>query len=154
MTTDLLLFRVGRELFAAELRAVEEAVDLTSIERHQVPGVAGPVRGVFTLRGALVPLLSPAKALGVATGEAATALIVRDAAGRVALVADDVEDVLTIHDGELRPVPPAASRGLAGDARDAAILRGVVRRGAQLVSVVDLDALIAACRDTPHTEPA
>ena len=144
---DFLMFRVGRELFAAELRAVEEAVDLTSVQRQQVPGAAGPVLGVFALRGALVPLLSPAKALGVATDEAATALIVRDAAGRVAIAADDVEDVLTLHDGELRPVP-------AGDARDGAILRGVVRRGAQLVAVVDLDALIAACRGTPHTEPA
>jgi chemotaxis signal transduction protein len=152
MTTDLLLFRVGRELFAAELRAVEEAVDLTSVERQHVPGVAGPVRGVFTLRGALVPLLSPAKALGVRAGEAATALIVRDAVGRVAIVADDVEDVLTIHDGELRPLPPTASRAPGGDARDGAILRGVVRRGAHLIAVVDLDVLIAACRDTPHTE--
>jgi hypothetical protein len=61
--------------------------------------------------------------------------------------------VLTLHDGELRPVPPPASRA-PGDARDGAILRGVVRRGAQLVAVVDLDALVAACRDTPHTEPA
>jgi chemotaxis signal transduction protein len=153
MTTDLLLFRVGRELFAAELRAIEEAVDLTSVERQQLPGAAGPMRGVFTLRGALVPLLSPARALGVETGEAATALIVRDAAGRVAIAADDVEDVLTLHDGELRPVPPAASRA-PSDARDGAILRGVVRRGAQLVAVVDLDALIAACRGTAHTEPA
>jgi purine-binding chemotaxis protein CheW len=146
--TDFLLFRVGRELFAAELRAVEEAVDLTAIEAvQQVPDSASPVRSVFTLRGTLVPLFSPAGALGVVPGEAATALVVRDARGRIAIAADDVEDVLTLRDGELRPVP-------ASGARDAGVLRGVVRRGTKLVAVVDLDALIAACRGISQPEAA
>jgi purine-binding chemotaxis protein CheW len=142
--TDFLMFRVGRELFAAELHAVEEAIDLTAVQ--QVPGTATPVRGVFTLRGALVPLFSPANALGVTPTEAGTALIVRDAAGRIAILADDVEDVLTLREGDLRPVPR--------DARDAGVLRGVVRRGTDLVAVVDLDALIAACRGTSQPEAA
>jgi chemotaxis signal transduction protein len=146
--TDLLLFRVGRELFAAELAAVEEAIDLTAGHTvQQVPGASSPARGIVTLRGVLVPLFSPASALGVAPGEATTALVVRDAAGRIAIVADDVEDVLTLCDGELGPVP-------AGNARDAAVLRGVVRRGTMLVAVVDLDALIAAVRGTSHPEAA
>jgi chemotaxis signal transduction protein len=146
--TDLLLFRVGRELFAAELRAVEEAVDLTSLrEVERVSGTASPARGIFTLRGTLVPLFSPAAALGVAPEEAATALVVRDGAGRIGIVVDDVEDVLTPREGELRPVP-------AGEARDAGLLRGVVRRGTMLVAVVDLDVLIAACRGTSHPEAA
>lgn len=144
--TDFLLFRVGRELFATELRAVEEAVDLTGVEAvQQVPGADSPVRSIFTLRGTLVPLFSPARALGVAPGEAATALVVRDGRGRIAIAADDVEDVLTLRDGELRPAP-------AGDVRDAGVLRGVVRRGTNLVAVVDLDALIAACRGPSHVE--
>jgi chemotaxis signal transduction protein len=146
--TDLLVFRVGRELFAAPLGAVEEAVDLTAVRTvRQVPGTSSPARGVFTLRGMLVPLFSPATALGVAPDEAATALVVRDAAGRIAIEADDVEDVLTLRDGELRPVP-------AGDAREAGVLRGVLRRGTMLVAVVDLDALVAACRGTSQPEAA
>jgi purine-binding chemotaxis protein CheW len=145
MTTDLLLFRVGRELFATELRAVEEAVDLSDLP--QVPGAAEPVRAILTLRGALVPLFSPAGALGVSPGEAATALVVRDAGGRIAIAADDVEDVLTLREGDLRPVP-------AADARDAGVLRGVVRRGTDLIAVVDLGALIAACRGASHPEAA
>jgi purine-binding chemotaxis protein CheW len=146
--TDLLLFRVGRELFATELRGVEEAVDLTAIEAvPHAPGSDSRSRSIFTLRGTLVPLFSPAQALGVAPGEAATALVVRDGRGRIAILADDVEDVLTLRDGELRPVP-------AGNGRDAGVLRGVVRRGTTLVALVDLDALIAACRGTSHPETA
>lgn len=137
---DFLMFRVGRELFAAELRAVEEAVDLTTVT--QVPGTSPTVRSVMTLRGSLVPVFSPAHALGVAPTEAATALIVRDEGGRLAIVTDDVEDVLTIQDGEMRAVP--------ADAHDAGVLRGVVRRGADLIAIVDLDALIAACRGRQH----
>ncbi len=146
--TDLLLFRVGRELFAAELGAVTEAVDLTTVRQvQQIPGSSSLARGIFTLRGLLVPLFSPANALGVPADEAATALVVDDGAGRIAIVVDDVEDVITLREGELRPVP-------AGDARDAGVLRGVVRRGMMLVAVVDLDALVAACRGTSQPEAA
>jgi chemotaxis signal transduction protein len=141
---DLLMFRVGRELFATDLRAVEEAIDLTTVE--QVSATSAPVQSVFTLRGSLVPLFSPAHALGVTPTEAATALIVRDGAGRIAIVADDVEDVLTVREGELRPVP--------AHVHDAGVLRGVVRRGADLVAIVDLDALIAACRGSSQPEAA
>ena len=145
---DFLLFRVGREFFATELRAVEEAVDLTAVDAiQQLTGTDSPVRSIFTLRGSLVPLFSPAQALGVTPGEAAMALVVRDGRGPIAIAADDVEDVLTLTEGELRPVP-------AGDARDAGVLRGVVRRGTTLVAVVDLGALIAACRGTQQPEAA
>jgi chemotaxis signal transduction protein len=145
MTAELLLFRLGRELFAAELRAIEEAVDLDAVE--QVPGTAASVRGVLTLRGALLPLLSPAAAVGVPLDRASTALVVRDGAGRLAIAVDDVEDVMSVREDELRALP-------AGDARDAALVRGVVRRGRDLVAVVDLDALIAACRGAAHSEVA
>jgi chemotaxis signal transduction protein len=146
--TDLLVFRVGREFFAAPLGAVEEAVDLTAVrEVKPVPGTASPTRGIFTLRGMLVPLVSPARALGVVPVEGAIALVVRDGAARIAIIADDVEDVLTLREGELRPVP-------TGDPRDPGVLRGVVRRGTMLVAVVDLDALVAACRGTSQPEAA
>jgi chemotaxis signal transduction protein len=145
---DLLLFRLGRELFAAELGAIEEAIDLTAVETlpHVRDGTS-PSRGIFTLRGVLVPLFSPAVALGVAPAEATTALVVRDRAGRIAIAVDDVEDVLTVSDGELRPVPTR-------QAGDGGVLRGVVRRGSMLVAVVDLAALVAACRGTPQPEAA
>lgn len=137
---DFLMFRIGHELFAAELRAVEEAVDLTTVP--QVPGTTPSVRGVLTLRGALVPLFSAAHALGVEPTGATTALIVRDNGGRVAIAADGVEDVLSVGEGEMRPVP--------ADARDAGVLRGMVRRGQDLVAIVDLEALVAACRGRPQ----
>ena len=145
MTAELLLFRIGRELFATELHAVEEAIDLTAVE--SVPGTAAPVRRVLTLRGALVPLFSPAGPLGVTPGEASTALVVRDGGGRLAIATDDVEDVMTVRADELRPLP-------AADARDGGVVRGLVRRGRDLVAVVNLDALIAACRSAGRPEVA
>lgn len=145
MTADLLLFRVGRELFATELRSVEEAVDLAEV-RH-VAAAAPPARGIVALRGALLPLFSPAAALGVAPSDSATGLVVRDGGGRIAILVDDVEDVLTVHEGELRPVP-------AGDARDTGVVRGIVRRGSNLVAIVNLEALVAACRGRQHPEAA
>jgi purine-binding chemotaxis protein CheW len=142
---DLLLFRIARELFAADLRAVEEAIDLSDVQ--QVPGAAHAVRGVFTLRGMLVPLFSPVAVLGVAPIEAATALVLRDAGGRVGIGVDDVEDVLAVRPDDVRPLP-------GREDRDGGVVRGVVRSGPHLVAVVDLEALVAACRGRHHPEAA
>jgi chemotaxis signal transduction protein len=145
---DLLVFRVARELFAAELAAVEEAIDLASVQSLQrVSGASSRAGTIFTLRGVLVPLFSPAPALGLSPAEPATALVIREGTGRVAIAVDDVDDVATVDDRELRYVP-------GGDARDGGVLRGVFRRGPMLVAVVDLGALIAACRGTPQPEAA
>ena len=142
---DLLLFRIGRERFAADLRTVEEAVDLSDVQL--VPGAANAVRGIFSLRGVLVPLFSPLAVLGVAPMDATTAIVLRDVAGRVALVVDDVDDVMAVAPSDVRPLPVA-------DVRDAAVLRGVVRHGADLVAVIDLEAVVAACRGTQQPEAA
>jgi purine-binding chemotaxis protein CheW len=135
-SADLLLFRVGRELFAADLSAVEEAVELAEVRR--LPEMVESMLGVFTLRGRLLPVYSPTRPLGVALeGEATAALIVKAGERRIALAVDDVDDVLTIDLAALRPVP-------GGDDPDG-ILLGVARRGRDLVAVLDADALVAAC---------
>ena len=96
--------------------------------------------GVISLRGRMLPAYSPARPLGVALARAdAAALVVRAGDRRVALAVDDVDDVMTVDLAELRPVPV-----LAGEERDAVLL-GVAARGAELVAVLDADALVTAC---------
>lgn len=142
---DLLLFRIGTERFATPLGAVEEAVDLEEDAVQGVPSESPSLRGVFTVRGALVPLFVADRALGVATRDGRTALVARSAAGaRIALAVDDVEDVLTVHEDELRASGPAADADT--------IVRGVVHRGSAIIAIVNFDALVAACRATDPGE--
>jgi len=133
---ELLLFRVGRELFATPLAAIDEAVELEEV--RAIPEMPASMLGVTDLRGRMIPIYSPARSLGVELGAApAAALVVRAGERRMALAVDDVEDVLDVDLGTLRDAP-------GSDDADG-VLAGVVRHGRTLVAVLDGESLVAAC---------
>ena len=134
---ELLVFRVARELFAVELVAVEEAIDMPVV--HRLPEMPATMLGVFTQRGALVSVHAPDDVLGVAFHDATTVVVFCGTERRVAIAADDVDDALTIRLDALHDAP-----GM--DASDG-VLVGVVHRGRDLIGVLDAEALITACRN-------
>jgi purine-binding chemotaxis protein CheW len=133
---DLLMFRIGNELFATDLGTVEEAVELPEI--HHLPEMPAAMLGAFNLRGRLTPIYSPAHVIGVPLiGVAAAALLVRANGRRMGLAVDDVEDVLQVDLATIREAP-----GI--DDADG-ILLGVAHHGQNLVAIIDAEALVAAC---------
>jgi chemotaxis signal transduction protein len=128
-----LVFRVGPELFALPVGDIEEAVDLEGV--HPLPEMPTGMLGVFSVRGVLTPLYGPAGPLSVALGSARVALVFRTASGRVALAADDVEDVLPVALSQVRPSPIPSPDG---------VLTGVMRRDDSLIALLDATALVAA----------
>ena len=133
---DLLLFRVGDEVFAIELRSGEEAIDEPAI--HPLPEMRGSLLGAFEHRGRMIALHTPARTLGRERSEhVPVALVVRVGERRLGLVVQDVDDVMTLDLAELRDPP------LLGDADG--VLLGVAHRGRSLVALVDVEALVAAC---------
>jgi len=136
-SADLLVFRVGRELFGVELIAVEEALDMPVI--HRLPEMPPSMLGVFTLRGALVSVFGPQAALGISYEDAAT-IVVFCARGdrRIALATDDVDDTLTIDLRAMRDAPGVS-------AVDGSLL-GIVHRGTDLIAVLDADMLVGVHR--------
>jgi chemotaxis signal transduction protein len=134
-TAELLLFRVGHELFAAALAVIEEAVELPDV--HHLPETSKAMLGVFISRGRMLPIYSPAGALGVPLSAATAALVVRAGNRCIGVAVDDVEDVFEVDLSTVR-----ASPGI--DDADGVLL-GVTRRGSDLVAVIDTDALITAC---------
>ena len=138
-----LVFRMGRELFAVPLGLVEEAIDIDRIQR--IPEMSPTMLGVLTLRGSTVPVYAPSIALGTPGHDARAALIFVRARGTVALAVGDVDDVLEIAAAEVQRAPLDFGDG---------VLLGVVRRGTDLIGVLDANALIAACRAEPVLETA
>ncbi|MFL5578462.1 MAG: chemotaxis protein CheW [Gemmatimonadaceae bacterium] len=145
---DLLVFRVGGELFGTSLAAVEEAVELPKLS--PLPEMPPSMLGIVTLRGSMLPAYSPARPLGVTLASAdAAALVVRVGGRRATLAVDDVDDVMTLDLAQLRPAPAASGE------RDASgIALGVARRGTDLVTVLDADALLTACLTDQALETA
>lgn len=143
--SETLVFCVAAERFAIDLAAVEEAIELPSV--HHLPEMPDHLLGVFELRGRLVPIYSPQRVLNVALAhEAAAVLVLRVGEKRLGLAVDDVDDVLTIDGGAVRraPIPDNADN----------VLLGVIRRGADLLALVDAQSLAQACLADQLTEPA
>ena len=141
--SDTLVFRVGGERFAIDLGAVEEAIELPSV--HHLPEMPDHLLGVFELRERLVPIYSPARVLRVSlTEEAAAVLVLRSREKRLGLAVDDVDDVLTIDGAAVRraPIPDNEDN----------VLLGVIRRGADLLALVDAESLALACLADQLTE--
>jgi purine-binding chemotaxis protein CheW len=133
---DLLLFRIGDELFATDLASVEEAVTLPEI--HHLPEMPAAMLGAFNLRGRLTPVYSPAQVLGVSLrGDAQSALLVRADTRRLGLAVDDVEDVFQVDLATVHDAP--------GTSDADGILLGVAHHGKELVAIVDAEALVSAC---------
>lgn len=143
--SDTLVFRVGRERFALDLSAVEEAIELPPV--HHLPEMPDHMLGVFELRGRLVPIYSPERVLRVKLArEAAAVLVFRSGEKRLGLAVDDVDDVLTIDGAAVRRVP-------VPDNEDNLLL-GVIRRDSDLLSLVDAESLALACLADQLTEAA
>lgn len=141
--SETLVFRVGPERFALDLSAVEEAIELPSV--HHLPEMPEHMLGVFELRGRLVPIYSPERVLRVKLArEAAAVLVFRSGEKRLGLAVDDVDDVLTVDGAAVRRVP-------VPDNEDNVLL-GVIRRGSDLLSLVDAEPLALACLADHVTE--
>jgi chemotaxis signal transduction protein len=141
LARQYLVVRVGREWFALALDSADEALDFG--ELHPLPEMGETMLGVFSLRGALVPLFTPAGPLGIPLASGGAAVVFTVPGGRVAIAVDDVDDVMAIRPSELLRAPV--------DTADD-VLIGVVRRGRELVGVLDAAALVAACRAEPVLE--
>ena len=133
---EMLLFTVGRELFALPLVCAEEAVE--GLRHEPLPGMPIGLLGVARHRGTRLPVYAALSALGVpGTAADPVTLVVRTAAGRLGLIVDDVEDVIMADLSALRAVPGPKSTD--------PVLRGVLPWAGTLVAVCDPDALGRAC---------
>ncbi|HVE32620.1 MAG TPA: chemotaxis protein CheW [Gemmatimonadaceae bacterium] len=142
----VLVFRVGAEQFGVALSAVREVVDAPEVNR--VPDAAPSLLGVALVRGELIPLYDARVILGVdaATAAPGAALLFSTDGRRVALAIDDVFDPVPVEEQELRPMPGAGAAEV--------IIRGLIRRGHDLIAVLDdaalLDTMLAATSGTPE----
>jgi len=133
------VFTVGAEAFAFEVRHVREVVVLE--ELTAVPGAPPQVLGVANLRGDVLPIVDAGPLLGVARRRGdrrLRTLVVVGAGAQVAILIDDVLGLETF--GEIVEAGDVAEKPYA------ACVLGRMRRGDGFVTLLDVDAVVAALR--------
>jgi len=97
----LLLFRCGGQVLALEAGLVREI--LAASQPTRIPGAPEAVLGLVNVRGTLVPVVDAARAAGLGPGEGgAGSLVLVERHGRpVALVVEEVLDLVTVGEKDL-----------------------------------------------------
>lgn len=136
-TAELLAFRLGRERFAFDVRALEEVLDAPPIDRITGGDGRTIMVGLVRLAGQTIALFDAARLLGAGETHGAQVLVMRSGTRRVALLVDEVDDVTTLDLRAIKPPPFDAADDL---------LLGVTWDGDDLTSILDARALISTCQ--------
>lgn len=134
-----LTFRVRGEQYAVGVRHVTEIVRLQEI--NPVPGMPPAFVGVINLRGHVVPVLDVSVRFGRNALQSSdrTVIIVLEVDGeRVGLMVEEVTEVATIPEQDLRPPWTGFSKGENKDS----IVKGIARREDELSIVLDVWKLL------------
>ncbi|MFM8735980.1 MAG: chemotaxis protein CheW [Pirellulales bacterium] len=143
---QLLTFTIGGETYAVESRRVVEVLPL--VPARPIPQTPPSVRGVFTYRGALLPLLDLATLFGVRppAERLSTRVIVVDGdRRRTGLIAEDVISICSDTNAAASLAPLDATR--------APFLGRILRIDGRTVQLLEIDSLLPDEVPTP-TPPA
>jgi purine-binding chemotaxis protein CheW len=152
-TSQIVTFRLGDELFAADIFSVERVLRYTA--PTPVPNVPEWIEGVIDYQGRVVPVINLRRRFEMSKAPVASdgrILVLTVDDEWVAATVDGVLDVSALDPSRLAP-PPTLFKGLA-----ASYVRGVVRRGERLVVFLDVPNLFATDErivlERPSEEPA
>jgi purine-binding chemotaxis protein CheW len=111
---DVVVFRVADITCGLDVRQIQEINKITAHTAvHRAPGF---VRGLVNMRGQIITLVDVRSRLGLPQGDlqgATPAIIVPVGSELVGLLVDEVDDVVEVEEGNVRP-PPANLHGVEG----------------------------------------
>ncbi len=137
--TQLVVFRVGDDRFAADIFAVERVLRFTA--PRPIPNVPAWLEGVMDYGGRVVPVIDLRMRFelpAASSRESARILVVVAGDEWIAAVVDGVDEVITVTAAQLEP-PPPLFKGLAKQ-----YLRALVRRSDHVIVALDVAQLLTA----------
>jgi purine-binding chemotaxis protein CheW len=130
---QLVIFSLGVEEYALPITQVQEIIRYA--EPRAVASEDPSIEGVISLRGKIVPVCNLASRLGLNGERADNAkiVIVETAGGTAGITVDEVQEVLTLEEGQLDAVPTAGTD----------FIEAVAKIGTRLVVLLNADGIFA-----------
>lgn len=136
---QLACFSLGDRLFAVDIMRIREI--LVPQKLSPLAGSSNLLEGVINLRGAVIPVMSMRKRFGMpvdSTTPAGKLLIVSLVRQLLALVVDDVMEVISVPAADIKPpVQTAAGVGME-------FLLGVCLSNDRVFMILDIDSLLGS----------
>jgi purine-binding chemotaxis protein CheW len=135
VSKQLVLFKVNNEIFAISINNVNIIERITDI--YKVPDTPAYIDGLINLRGKVHTVFNLRKKFGYSPKESDdnTRIIILNHKSNVGLLVDEVMEIFSAEDSEIKPAPELIS-GISGKFFD-----GVVERDGRIVLILDLDKL-------------
>jgi purine-binding chemotaxis protein CheW len=139
-TVTYVVFEIASEHYALEVNRVQEVLDVSGIT--SVPGSSKVLRGLFNLRGRVLPVwdlraLFCYEVLPLEPRKQCVMILERPGDTACGMLVDRVWDVLESQPEHLQPAPELGLGALAG------YVRGVIRHQDRFLMVLDLDRVFA-----------
>ena len=138
-SNKLVTFRLGDDLFAADIFSVERVLRYTA--PTAVPDMPDYIEGVIDYQGRVVPIVNLRRRFEMSEAEVRneTRILVLHGGGEwVGVVVDAVTAVTAFDPASVAP-PPNLFRGLTAE-----YLKGIVRMGERLVIFLDVERLLSS----------
>ncbi|AEY66668.1 chemotaxis signal transduction protein [Clostridium sp. BNL1100] len=138
MSTQLVLFKINNEIFAISINNVNIIERITDI--YKVPDTPEYIDGLINLRGKVHTVFNLRKKFGYLPKESDdnTRIIILNHQSNVGLLVDEVMEIFSAEDSEVKPAPELIS-GISGK-----FFSGVIERDGRIVLILDLEKLFEA----------
>ncbi len=133
------VFELGSEAYAIEIFRVHEIIRLREIT--SIPRTDAYMRGLVNLRGKTIPVVDLGRRFGLTSqgdGDNTRIIVVESEAGNVGIVVDAVREVMTLETEQVDSAPSLTT------SEDNSFVRGVARTKAGLITLLNLDEILAA----------
>jgi len=134
---QLTCFNLGDNLFCVDIMRIKEIVLPQKL--HSLPRASQLLEGVINLRGTVIPVMDLRKRFDMPPldgGKSGKLLIVSFHRQQVALVVDDVMEVITVTARDIKP-PPDVAEGIGAE-----YLLGVCLSEDRVFMLLDIDTLL------------
>lgn len=146
---QLACFTLGDRLFSVDIMRIREI--LVPQKLSPLPCASELLEGVINLRGSVIPVMNMRKRFGMPVTDGAPAgklLIVALARQLLALVVDDVMEVISVPVADIKP-PIQIASGVGME-----FLLGVCLSNNRVFMILDIDSLLCTDNSTQATVPA
>ncbi|WP_267397450.1 MULTISPECIES: chemotaxis protein CheW [unclassified Sphingomonas] len=139
MPRQLITFQIGDQILGVDIMAIREIRAWSPAT--PLPNVPAHVRGVVNLRGVVLPVLDLSHRLGWGSTDPSARhviIVVRVGDQLQGLIVDAVNDIVTVPDNGMQPLPDI------GETAAANFLEGLATIDQRLILVLALDRLVDA----------
>lgn len=146
---QLACFSLGDKLFAVDIMRIREI--LVPQKLSPLPCASDLLEGVINLRGSVIPVMNMRKRLGMPALETSSAgklLIVSLVKQQLALVVDDVMEVISVPVADIKP-PIQMTSGVGME-----FLLGVCLSNSRVFMILNIDTLLGASGSMAASVPA